>query len=264
MEPGPRSENGGITDFGTSEEMILMRAGHEMRVRAGHEMRWGGLAGIGAVIFAIIARLVMGGTPRNTDTMGVIATYMNDNRGRILLATLLYGIALALFLWFGAALATAFRRADETSDAPAVVLAGFTLISAIGFVAVSLFGAMTYALTVHAGLLILAAVPYSTMTVMATIAGIAMAVPLAASAIAIARTHVFPMWMAYFAGVVALISAVAAFTVWATRGILMPGGWVQTYVPIVLLGLWVLAASGLLVREHLPVMAARTPRAMGA
>jgi hypothetical protein len=243
--------------------MVLMREGHEMRWD-GHEMRWGGLAGISAVILAIIARIVMGGAPRGWDTMGVIASYMNDNRGRILLAMLLWAIALALFLWFGAALATAFRRADDTSDAPAVVLGGFTLVCAIGFVAVSMFGAMTYALTVHAGLLILAAVPYSAATVMATIAGVAMALPLAACAIAIARTHVFPMWMAYFAGVVALLSLVAAFTIWATHGAWAPGGWVPTYIPLVLLALWILAASGLLFREHLPMMRARAPHVMGA
>ena len=51
-----------------------------------------------------------------------------------------------------------------------------------------MFGAMTYALTVHAGLLILAAVPYSATTVMATIAGIAMALPLAAAAVSIVRS----------------------------------------------------------------------------
>jgi len=234
-------------------------------MREGHDMRWGGLAGIGAVILAIVARIVMGGAPRSTDTMGVIASYLNDNRGRILLAAILYSMAIALFLWFGAALATAFRRADDGTDAPAVVLAGFTLVSALAFVAISMFGAATYALTVHAGLLILAAVPYSTSTVMATIAGVAMALPLAASAIAIARTHVFPMWMAYFAGITALVSLVAAFTVWATKGAWAPGSWVPTYIPLVLLGLWILAASGMLVKEHLPMMRhSRTPHVMGA
>jgi hypothetical protein len=236
-------------------------------MREGHEMRWGGLAGIGAVILAIVARIVMGGAPRSTDTMGVIASYLNDNRGRILLAAILYSMAIALFLWFGATLATAFRRGDDTdtSDAPAVVLAGFTLVSALAFVAISMFGAATYALTVHAGLLILAAVPYSTATVMATIAGIAMALPMAAAAVAIMRTHVFPMWMAYFAGLVALVSVVAAFTVWATKGAWAPGGWVPTYIPLVLLGIWILAASGMLVQEHLPIMRrTRTPHVMGA
>lgn len=233
-------------------------------MRGGHELRWGGLAGIGAVVFAIIARLVMGSAPRSTDTMGVIAAFMNDNRGRILLAAILYAIAIALFLWFGATLATAFRRGDETSDMPALVLAGFTLVAAITFVAITMFGAMTYALTVHAGLLILAAVPYSAATVMGTMAGIALALPLAATAVAIARTKVFPMWLAYFAGLVALISLLAVFTVWATKGAWAPGGWVTTYVPLVLLALWILAASGLLIREHLPMMRTRTPHIMGA
>src|SRR5689334_17587218 len=104
-------------------------------MREGHDLRWGGLAGVGAVILAIIARIVMGGAPRSTDTMGVIATYMNDNRGRILLAVILYSIAIALFLWFGATLASAFRRADDRSDLPAVALAGFTLVSTLAFVA---------------------------------------------------------------------------------------------------------------------------------
>jgi hypothetical protein len=276
--------------LGTSEEMILMREGHETRwgghetrgyeprsgdetrggrpegdrEMVGHEMRWGGLAGIGAVLFAIVARIVMGGTPRSTDTMGVIASYMNDNRGRILLAAVLYSIAIALFLWFGATLATMFRRADDASGMPAIVLAGFTFVSAIAFVAIAMFGAAAYALTVHAGLLILAAVPFSATTVLATIGGIAMALPLAAVAMAIARTHVFPMWMAYFAGIVGLVSLVAAFTVWATKGAWAPGGWIPAYIPMVLLGLWILAASGLLVREHLPMMRTRAPHVMGA
>jgi hypothetical protein len=232
-------------------------------MRDGHDLRWGGLAGVGAVILAIVARIVMGGAPRSTDTMGVIATYLNGNRGRILLAVILYSLAIALFLWFGATLASALRRADERSDLPTVILAGFTLASALAFVAISMFGAATYALTVHAGLLILAAVPYSTATVMATIAGIAMALPLAALALAVARTHVFPMWMAYFAGIVALISLVAAFTVWSTKGAWAPGGWVPTYVPMVLLGLWILTASGLLIREHLPRVRTHAPRILG-
>lgn len=234
-------------------------------MRGGHGLRWGGLAGIGAVVFAIIARLVMGGTPRSTDTMGVIAAYMNDNRGRILLAAILYAIAISLFLWFGAALATAFRRGDDTSELPALVLAGFTLVSAITFVAIAMFGAATWALTVHAGLLILAAVPYSAATIVGTLAGIALALTLAATALETMRTRVFPKWMAYFAVVVAVVSLLSAFTVWAMRGgAWSPGGWVASYIPLVLLALWILAVSGLLLREHLPMMRTRAPHVMGA
>ncbi|MCW2914901.1 MAG: hypothetical protein JWN52_2969 [Actinomycetia bacterium] len=230
----------------------------------GHEMRWGGLAGLGSVILAVIGGAVMGGAPKVTDSTGTIAAYLSDHRGQIMTAAMLYAIAIVLFVWFGAALATAFRRADETSDTPAVVLAGFVLVSAIGFIAVSVFAGMAYAMTAHRGLLIFAAGPYTALTVVGTIAGIAVALPLGACAVAIMRTHVFPMWMAWFAGVVALIRVLAALTAGVTGGALVPGGWLASYIPGVLVGLWVLAASGLLVYEHLPVVSARTPpRAMG-
>jgi hypothetical protein len=178
--------------------------------------------------------------------------------GQILASALLYAVAIVLVLWFGAALATAFRRADETSDAPAVVLAGFALVCAIGFVGVSVFAGMTYAMTAHQDLLALAAGPYTAITVVVAIAGIAAALPMGASAVAIARTHVFPMWMAWFAGLVALVRVLASIAVISAGGGFAPGSVLVTYVPGVLAGLWLLTASGLLIREHLPVITART------
>ncbi|MCO6010844.1 hypothetical protein NE236_38385 [Actinoallomurus purpureus] len=229
----------------------------------GHEMRWGGLAGIGAVIFAVVGRIVMGGMPRLTSPSGVVAMYLADHRAHIMWGTVLYAIAICLFLWFGAALSTAFRRADDTSDAPTVVLAGFILVSAIAFMAVAVFAGMTYTLTEYRALLLFSSAPYATMTIVGTVAGIATALTLAATAVAIARTHVFPMWMAWFAGIVALIRLLAAFTLGITGGVLVPGGWLETYVPGVLSALWVLTASGLLVREHLPTVQMRAPHVMG-
>jgi|GraSoi013_1_20cm_3_1032427.scaffolds.fasta_scaffold04012_2 hypothetical protein len=91
----------------------------------GHELRWDGLAGLGAVVLAIIARLMLGsGVPAITYSPHTIAAFLSDNRDQILAAALLCAIAVALLLWFGAALATVFRHADPDSDAPAVVLAG--------------------------------------------------------------------------------------------------------------------------------------------
>lgn len=229
----------------------------------GHEMRWGGIAGIGAVLLGIIGGIMMSGAPRVTDSTGAIGSYFVDHRGQIMTGAVLYAIAIALFVWFGAALSTAFRRADEASDLPAIVLAGVILVSAIAFVAVSVFAGAAYAMTGHRSLLPLAAGPYSAVTVMGTIAGVAVALTLAAAARAIAHTHVFPMWMAWFAGIVAVARLLAAFPAGVTGGALMPGGWLQTRVPGVLTVLWVLAASMLLVREHLPAAAVRVPHVMG-
>jgi hypothetical protein len=230
----------------------------------GHELRWGGLAGLGAVVLVIVARLVVGsGMPAITDSPHTIAVFLSDHRSQILTAALLGAIAMALVLWFGAALATAFRRADPDSDAPTVVLAGFTLVSAIGLFAVSMVGGMTYAMTAHRELLVLAAGPYTGLTVAGTIAGIAVALPLGASAVAIARTHVFPVWMAWFAGLVALLRVLAAFAAPSTAGALAPGSAVVSYVPSILGALWILAASWLLIREHLPVISVPTAPVVG-
>jgi hypothetical protein len=114
-------------------------------------------------------------------------------------------------------------------------------------------------MTAHPTLLVFAAGPFTAVTVLGTIAGIAVALPLGACAVAIVRTHVFPIWMAWFAGFVALVSVLGAFAVGATGDALMPGGWLGTAVPALLADLWVLVASGLLVYEHLPVLSARTP-----
>jgi hypothetical protein len=46
-------------------------------------------------------------------------------------------------------------------------------------------------------------------------------------------------------------------------GLGAPGSSVVSYVPGVLAGLWILAASWLLVREHLPVMSIPTAPAVG-
>jgi hypothetical protein len=171
----------------------------------GHEFRWGGVAGIGAVVLAAVASLIMGSPPAITGSTGSIAVFLSDHRGQILTGALLYAVAIVLLLWFGAALATAFRRADENSDASWVVLAGYILVGAIGFINMSAVAGMTYAMTAHPELQGLAVIPFTAITVVGTVAGIALALPMGASAVAIARTHVFPVWMAWFAGLVALI-----------------------------------------------------------
>jgi hypothetical protein len=238
-----------------------MTEGHE--VTEGHETRWGGLAGIEALVLVIIGSVVMGRAPKFTASATTLGTYLSAHRGQIITAALLYAIAIALFLWFGAALATAFRRANDLSDAPVVVLAGFILVSAVWFVSVSVFAGVTYAATANKAMAGAAAGPYKTLTIVSTIAGIALALPLAASAVAIVRTHLFPVWMAWFSGFVALIVILAALTAAITGHVLGPTGWVTTWIPGVLTALWVLAASLLLISERRPALFGRGPHVPG-
>ncbi len=207
------------------------------------------------MVVGIGGRLVMGNVPSITESSTTIAGYLVAFRTQILLAALLYAIATVLFLWFGVALATAFRRADESSDLPVLVLAGYVLVSVLGFVGISVFAGLTYAMTEHRPLQAIAAGPYTALTAMNVVANIAVAATFAATAVAIMRTHVFPMWLGWFAAVVAVVRLLAAFAMVNRAGALAPDAPLMIILPGVLTIVWVLAASWLLIREHLPVKA---------
>jgi hypothetical protein len=84
------------------------------------------------------------------------------------------------------------------------------------------------------------------------------ALPLGTFAVAIAHTHVFPAWMTWFAGLVALVRALVTLAAPSAAGAFAPGSTVVSYVPAILGGLWIIAASLLLIREHLPVISVPT------
>ncbi|MEU5844683.1 hypothetical protein [Saccharopolyspora shandongensis] len=234
-----------------------------MTVREGHEMRWGGLAGLASLVLAIIAGILLRNAPGIVASPETIAMYLVGSLGTIMAAVVLAAAAVALFMWFGATLATAFRLADPDSDAPAVVLSGFALTAAIGFMATAVFGGMAYTLAAHPALLVLASVPYTALTIVGTIAGLAIALPLAACTVAMARTDVFPRWMAWFTGFVAVIRVLGAITVLGGGGVLMPGSALAAYLPGALTGLWMLVLGGYLVREHLPSISPQRRQAPG-
>ncbi|MDA3630502.1 hypothetical protein OU415_34090 [Saccharopolyspora sp. WRP15-2] len=229
----------------------------------GHEMRWGGLAGLASLVLAVIASILLRGAPRITESTNAIASYLFFARGMIMTAVVLAAAAIVLFMWFGATLATAFRLADPNSDAPAVVLSGFAITASIGFLGVAALGGVVQALTTHPMLLVVASIPYSALVVVRAIAGLALALPLAACAVAIARTDVFPKWAGWFTGFVAVIRVLGAITVISGAGVLAPDSVLTSYVPNALTALWLLAMSGLLVREHLPSISPQRRGAVG-
>ncbi|NUW31098.1 hypothetical protein HTZ77_06640 [Nonomuraea sp. SMC257] len=233
-------------------------------MKESHELRWGGIAGIAAVVVAIIARLVMGNAPNVAESATTIAGYLIEYRTAVMAASVLYGIAVMLFLWFGVALATAFRRADDASDTPTLVLAGYVLVSTVMFIGVGIFAGLTYAITTHRGaLMALAAGPYTALTVMNMISGIAVAATFAVTAAAIMHTKVFPTWMAWFAIVVAALKLLTALGTGSTARALAPDAPLMVVVPAVFMAVWVLVASYMLIREHLPMPAAGARPVMG-
>ncbi len=221
-----------------------------------HELRWGGFAGLGFIVLAVVAALISGAPPRVTATSDTIASFVADGRSQLLLAALLYAAAAGLVIWFAAAFAEAIREREERSDVHMALLAGSVLIGGALFSYGAFTGVMAYTSgTVAAGTTV---AMFTGLMVFNTLLGFAAALPLAAAGIGVLRTHLLPDWIGYVALAAAAVSVVAGFGIFADTGNFAPGGPVMPFIALTAGGIFVAIASGFMVREHLPEAAPMT------
>ncbi|HEU5156088.1 MAG TPA: hypothetical protein VFU43_03765 [Streptosporangiaceae bacterium] len=224
-----------------------------------HELRWGGIAGLGYAVLAIVAYFLPGtDAPRIDDSPATIVAFFADHRAQVLAQALLLSAAAALLVWFAAALAQTLRDRAQGSDLPGALLGGIILLAALTLAGAGLYASLAY--RVGAPTVMIAAFNLAQMTYM--MYGVAAAVPFTALAIGIHRTRVLPEWMGWFAAVCAVLGVVGALFIGRTSGAFVPGGPVASLIPFVADALFVIAASVFMVREHLPVVGA-APQAMG-
>jgi hypothetical protein len=74
--------------------------------------RYGALAGVGFVVFILLAGFVGGIPPIPTDSSQEITRYFRDNQDELQLAAYLNGLALVAFLWFLGTLFGRLRRSE--------------------------------------------------------------------------------------------------------------------------------------------------------
>jgi len=224
-----------------------------------HEVRWGGVAGLGYAVLAVIAWFVPGtDAPRVDDSPATIVTFFTDNRAQVLTQAFLFSAAAALLVWFAAALAQTLRERAPGSDIPGALLGGIVLIAALMLMGSALTASIAYrggdpGVTVGA---------FNLAQLTFTMYGVAAAVPFTAMAVGILRTHVLPVWMGWLAALCAVLGVVGALFIGRTGGALVPGGPVVTFIPFLAYTLFVVLASAFMVREHLPSVAG-APQAMG-
>jgi hypothetical protein len=215
-----------------------------------HELRWGGFAGLAFVVLAMLGRFLPGTAPTIDDSDGTISSWLSDHRSMILLSSLMWAAAAGLVIWFAAAFAEAMRERAERSDVHLALLAGSVLVGGAIFVNAALTAAAAFGIAGRD--LAITTTLYELSAVMTTMIGIAAALPLAAAGIGVLRTHVMPNWLGYLALLAAVVSFLGAFGVFADSGTFVAGGTLMTTVPLLLSAVWIVCASGYMVREHLP------------
>lgn len=219
-----------------------------------HELRWGGFAGLAFVVLVLLGRFLPGTPPGVDKSANEISSFLTDGRTSILVGALMWSAAAGLIIWFAAAFAEAMRERDERSDIHLALLAGSVLVGGAIFVNAAITAATAYGVDGRdAGM---TQMMFEWSAVLTTMIGFAATLPLAAAGVGVLRTRLMPNWLGYLALLAAVVSFAGAFGIFVTSGAFVAGGTLMTTVPLLLTAVWLVCASGYMVREHLPEMAA--------
>jgi hypothetical protein len=200
-------------------------------------------SGIAFVVMFVIAYVIYGDQPKVGASPDELVSFYDGDRGRVLVASILFGGAILFMLWFAAAIASTLRDAGQGGWGAAATAASAAL-AAVFFVLIALSAALAYSIagsgndTLTSGLNDLAWV----FVVMASFP---------AAMLIMAGT--FGLWRAgilsnalFWAGLTAVVLVLLGGTTWATDGIWAPDGAYSRFIsPIVGLA-WITVISGLL------------------
>lgn len=207
--------------------------------------RWARAAGAGFVVLTVIAFLVGGEAPTVTDSTEDLVSYYDGDRGQVLVSSLLFGLALLLFLWFAAAIANLLRESGE-GRLGATVSAATTAFVAVQLALTGIGASLAYSIAGQGDSGIVKAL-FDLQWALDLFAAFPSAGFFLAASIGLMRIHVLPTWLGW-GGVAAAVLFLLRSTNWAREGFWSPtGGYV--FIVIVVALLWILATSVVLFRK---------------
>jgi hypothetical protein len=199
--------------------------------------------GINFVIFFIIAYVIYGDQPKVGASAAKLVSFYDGDRTRILVATVIFGLAVLNLLWFAAALTSTLRDAGQGGWGTAATAASAAL-GAVFFVLMTVGASLAYSIagsgntTVTSGLNDVSWV----LQVLASFPG---------AMLIMAGT--FGLWRAgiissgpFFAGVTVMVLVLLRATTWASDGFWAPDGAYSQYISTAVALGWVAVVSGFL------------------
>ena len=209
--------------------------------------RWTAVAGIVAVVLAIVALTVFGSTspPTESDSGQVIAAYFADHR--TLLAVLVYVIALSFgfnLVFFIGLRDVLRRRAPDIATLASMGAAGGALFIAIAYVGFGVLLQLVY--REGAGDAATQKTLFDIYTLNITMASVPTAVAVIATSIAVVQSNTLPRWLAWYGFVVAAVHLIGMGAL-ARDGFFAPSV-IGGFIAPLMFYAWVLAVSVLLLR----------------
>jgi hypothetical protein len=209
--------------------------------------RYGAGAGLVFVILVVVGALIAGQPPNPDDSVREIAEYYDDHTGTIKAGAFLTGMGAFVFLWFLGSLWSTLRRSEDTRRLATIAVGGgiVGLIFAVTGFAVN----ATVAIAVDSSGAVAGVNPkfiYLLSGVISGMGNFGVAVLVAATAVAVLRTGVFPAVFGWPGLVLALGWLVAGLIVTTNAT------WIFTvgFIVFLLWLVWVLAISYFLFRPQ--------------
>lgn len=207
--------------------------------------RWAPASGILFVALLVIGTIVAGSPASYDDSGSSIATWLADNRRDLLIAAILQGAGLALFLWYLGSLAARLRDAGEARLATVAVGAGIVVAGLAAFTIVTVAG-LAYGIEQNTDAALIKTL-YDLQLATSPLFAWPLAAMAGAVTIATLRSGIFPQW---FGGLTALGTAwfvLTGFT-WARDGFFAvdgAAGWIG-YIAFLA---WTLVTSVMLLQQ---------------
>lgn len=213
---------------------------------------WDRIAPGFGVVFAVLfvlGFLLAGDSPALDSSSEEIASYYDDDRGKLLTAIVLFGLSLIAFLWFlGSIVHTLRVEADESRLAPTALGAGVVTTSLFGGILL-LNAGLAFQIAEDGDAGVVAAV-YDLSWVTSSLLSFPAAALVLAAGVGLMRGRLLPVWFGW-ASTVAALALVAGGTTWARDGFWAPDGAYNAYITPIIFVAWVVVLSVLLLRRPL-------------
>lgn len=200
--------------------------------------------GINFVLFFVIAYVIYGSQPKVGASADKLVSFYDGDRTRILIATVIFGLAVLNLLWFAAALTSTLRDAGQGGWGTAATAASAAL-GVVLFVLMTLSAALAYSIAGSGNNQFTAGLNDFSWVLM-VIASFPAAMLVMAGTFGLWRAGIISNAL-FSAGVAAVVLVLLGGTTWAGSGFWAPDGAYSRFISPIIGLAWIVVISWLLV-----------------
>lgn len=212
------------------------------------DARWERAAGFGGILFVvmvIVSVLLPGEPPMVNDSAKDIAKWFTENDDAIRYAAMIGILATLPLVWWAAALYRLLERGTGNARLGVMVAIGVAIGAAASGVSAVVYSAVAIVGPLGTGGLAETRLLYLVGTNVNSLIGIGTALAVGAASAGILRSGMMPKWIAWWGGLVVVLSLAGSFVAMSTRDAVM----LASFLSFLAFAIWLLAVSVVMLRR---------------